>query len=500
MAPAPILSALAFLIFAAAVRGDSVETYANTPDAKPSQAYSLTVNGQPVFVEKFKDFSYARFAFEGTANIMVTATGDIDSPEISPLSYGIHGTVNGHTLTFSISEPRKLVLFGRQSEKLFLFADPPEVNPPQLTAPQVVDVRQFVQDTTGTRVQTAEIQQAIDAVSRLDHGHGGVLYFPNGKYLTGSFYPRSNVTLYLETGALIQGTSDPRDYSHRDGDKGPVGLIHFINVHNAWITGRGTIAASGTALRSITDQHIRICNLVRCHDCGISDVVLRDSAGFNIHIFESDNITMKNYKIVNDLKLSNQDGTDPDSSTNVIVDRVFMYTSDDAIAVKADAAPCENVVVKNCVFWTIKSALKVGSDPLFGARNITFQDNDVVHADRALALYVGSSTFIDTVNYLRNKSEDVGGDAKKQLIIFEISDKKGLGRGVIKNVNVTDYTARQFSPHHSTITGLDEAHQISNVTFKNLVIGGRLRLNAADAQIDLADTAKVVFLPPDASH
>ncbi len=481
--------------FAPALAGgaDSLQTYANTPGAIASPAFSVTVNGTPVFVEKFKDVNYARFAFAGTARITVTASEPIQSAQISPLSYGLLGISAGRELTFSISEPRKLIVFVNRLEKLFLFADPLEAGPPRPGDASVVNVMQYVHDAAGATLQTAEIQEAIDATAALNGGAGGVLYFPNGKYLTATLYPKSNVTIYLESGALIQGTADPKDYAHRDGNRGPVGLIHFKNVRNAKIIGRGTIADSGTALRAITDAHIRICNFVGCRNCGIEDVVLRDSAGFNIHVAKSEAITLKNYKIVNDLKLSNQDGTDPDSSTNVVVAGAFMYTSDDAIAVKADEALCENVLVKNCVLWTIKSALKIGSDPKFGARDITFQSNDVVHADRALALYVGSQTLIEDVNYLQDRSETVGGDAKKQLIIFEISDKNGTGRGRIQDVNVTDYTAYEFSPNHSTIKGLDAGHQVANVMFKNLVIAGKPRTNAADARIDITNASNIVF-------
>ncbi len=464
-----------------------------SPGAIASRNYTVSVNGAPIFVEKFKDVSYARFAFSGTAKITVTASEPIHFSQISPLSYGTQETSSGRELSFSISRPRKLIVFVNRLEKLFIFADPLEVNPPQIGDSNVISVMKFVSDNTGATMQTAEIQKAIDTVASSNGGTGGVLYFPNGKYLTGSFFPKNNVTIYLENGALIQGSANPNDYVPRDGNKGPIALIHFKNVHNTKIMGRGTIASSGTALRALTDEHIRLCNFIGCKNCGIDGLVLRDSAGFNIHIFKSDSITLRNYKIINDLKLSNQDGTDPDSSTNIVVDGAFMYTSDDAIAVKADAALCEGVLVKNCVLWTVKSALKIGSDPTFGARDVTFQDNDVVHADRALALYVGSKTEIENVNYLRDKSENIGGDAKKQLIIFEIGDKKGAGAGRIKNVNVTDYTAYQFSPNRSTIKGLDANHQVSNVTFKNLIIAGKLRTNAADAEIDMTNATNIDF-------
>lgn len=493
-----LLPFLASLLCRAAVASDAspiLRTYATTPGAQSSQTFSLTVNGEAVFVEKFKDVSYARFSFAGPANIRIKASEEIQSSKISPLSYGILSTAKGRDLSFSISEPRKLMVFVNQLEKLIIFADPLETHPPVPGDGNVVNVMKYVHDNTGGTLQTAGIQAAIDATARLNGGAGGVLYFPNGKYLTGSFYPTSNVAIYLESGALIQGSSNPKDYTRREGDKGPVALVHFRDVHNGRIFGRGTIAASGTALRAVDDTHIRICNLSGCSNVGIYDVVLRDSAGFNIHIFKSDNIMMKDYKIVNDVRLSNQDGTDPDSSTNVTVSGVFMYTSDDAIAVKADAAPCENVLVRDCVFWTIKSALKIGSDPLHGARKVTFENNNVVHADRALALYVGSSTFIEDVNFVNDRSEDIGGDAKRQLIIFEISDKKRMGRGSIKNVNIIDYSAQTFSQNDSTITGLDPQHQVWNVTFKHLVIEGRVRTNAESARIKISNGSNIFFQP-----
>src|SRR6516165_8170567 len=78
--------------FVSFARADILQLYAQTPGAVPSQNYSLTVNGKPVFVEKFKDVSYARFAFNGTAKISITASDPVKSFQISPVSYGITAT------------------------------------------------------------------------------------------------------------------------------------------------------------------------------------------------------------------------------------------------------------------------------------------------------------------------------------------------------------------------------------------------------------------------
>ena len=61
----------------------------------------------------------------------------------------------------------------------------------------------------GVYLNTKIIQSAIDFVS--ENG-GGRLIFPSGKYLTGSIYLKSDVTLHLEQNAVILGSTNPLDY------------------------------------------------------------------------------------------------------------------------------------------------------------------------------------------------------------------------------------------------------------------------------------------------
>jgi hypothetical protein len=478
---------------------DKLIQYATIPGAEKSGAYALTVNGKDVFVEKFKDVSYARFAFEGNAKLVVSSSQNFSKYTLSPISYNIPSQKEGNTISFNLSKPRRLIFqLEGVAEKLFVFADAPEVNVPKLGDKNVINLKDFVTDNTGRTLQTKQLQSAIDKAS----ASGAVLFVPNGKYLTGTFVMRKNVTLYLESGAIIQGSGNLKDYNDNgDNSTGKINeshgaLVYFAKADNAKIMGRGVIAMQGTKIKTETGQKIRICNMRECKNTGIYDVIFRDAGGFNIHILHSSNITMQGYKIINNLSLENQDGTDPDGCNGVTVDDVFMYTSDDAIAVKADHRLCENVVVKNCVFWTVKSALKVGSDPYFGARNIVFQNNDVVHADRALALYAGKG-FIEDVEFVDDKSEFVGGNAKRQLIVFQVSngkendsnaDRRGIG--YIKDVQVTNYTAYQKSQNKSVISGTvskdGTVHKVSDVVFKNLVIEGKHILSAKEGDIILS--------------
>ncbi|MDE5699883.1 MAG: glycoside hydrolase family 28 protein, partial [Lachnospiraceae bacterium] len=62
----------------------------------------------------------------------------------------------------------------------------------------------------GNTMDTQAIQQAID-----DCAAGDVVYLPAGIYKTGALRLHSNMELYLEEGATLQGTDLPEDYLPR---------------------------------------------------------------------------------------------------------------------------------------------------------------------------------------------------------------------------------------------------------------------------------------------
>ena len=61
----------------------------------------------------------------------------------------------------------------------------------------------------GTTMNTGSIQKGIDYIS--ENG-GGRLVFYVGRYLTGTIYLKSNVTIQLEEGAILVGSVNPFDY------------------------------------------------------------------------------------------------------------------------------------------------------------------------------------------------------------------------------------------------------------------------------------------------
>ncbi len=496
-----------YLQFGATGTVNNITTYTQLPGAVTSTAYTLSINGQSVFVEHFSDISYARFAYSGTANISVNATNQsISSFAVSPRSYNISGTANGTSLNFSISKPNaKLVVAitnnsGVVLEKLFIFADAPEVSVPALGNPGVTNIMNYVTDNTGSTIQTAQIQNAINSVSTSNGGAGGTLYVPNGTYLTGPFDLKSNVNLYLQSGALIKSVACDGTYGG-----GGQGLVRITGAINVKITGRGAIQGGGAALFNNTGsgctggsagRHHEIIQQNFSNNVTVQDIIIRDSDGFTVHSRNSSLVNLINYKIINNITISNEDGTDPDGGSNVTIDGVFAYTSDDAVSVKAQASASNNIVIQNCVFWTLKSALKVGNETASNVSNVTFQNNDVVHADRALVIYNWSTdNTIDTIKFLNNRSERIGDNIRQRLIDFDGTNTAGAG--TVKNVYITDYTAYNVAANNSTIQGnTATGSTITNVQFKNLSIAGQVRLSANDANINIGSNASNVNFSP----
>ena len=102
-------------------------------------------------------------------------------------------------------------------------------------------VADFGAKADGITVNTRTIQRAIDYINQ---NGGGRLVFQVGNYVTGTIYLKSNVTLHLEPGATILGSTNPLDYVIDPKVKWS-SMIFAINQENIGITGKGTINGRG---------------------------------------------------------------------------------------------------------------------------------------------------------------------------------------------------------------------------------------------------------------
>lgn len=237
----------------------------------------------------------------------------------------------------------------------------------------------------GITRNTAALQRAIDAC-----GPGDAVYLPAGTYLTGALRLHSDMELYLDEGAVLQGTDQIVDYQPRIPSRfegierrcyssllnlGQMDHEDGYNCVNVVIRGKGTIASGGKVLADaiIADEreHLqdylaqntelvescddedtipgrvrpRLINLSNCQNVWISGLTLQDSASWNVHMIYSDNIVTDHCTFRSE-GVRNGDGWNPDSSTNCTLFACEFYTGDDSVAIKSGKNPEGNVIAR----------------------------------------------------------------------------------------------------------------------------------------------------------
>ena len=110
----------------------------------------------------------------------------------------------------------------------------------------------------GATMNTSAIQKALD-----DCDKDSFVYIPAGTFLTGALNVHSDTEIYLEEGALLQGTEDPKDYlpkikSRFEGHEmecyksllnlGELDHDADYNCRNVFIHGKGSIMGGGAPL------------------------------------------------------------------------------------------------------------------------------------------------------------------------------------------------------------------------------------------------------------
>src|ERR1022692_4792496 len=108
--------------------------------------------------------------------------------------------------------------------------------PGQLRA-GVFDVKTFGAKGDGKTPDRDAINKAIDAAAAAG---GGTVYFPAGTYVSGSIHLRSNITLQLERGTVIEASPDMASYDAVEPNQweqfDEFGHNHW---HNSLIWGEG---------------------------------------------------------------------------------------------------------------------------------------------------------------------------------------------------------------------------------------------------------------------
>ena len=222
-------------------------------------------------------------------------------------------------------------------------------------------------------LQTDAIQKAIDACFLAG---GGRVVVPAGAFRTGCIRLRSNVTLYLESGAILEGSWDPEDYcgylqdtlepldpastSHLKRSVDPFsrwnnGMIKAVNAKNIAIIGQpGSYLDGVNCFDPVGEENYRgphMINIQNCENIYLEGYTIRRSANWAHAIFCSRNITCRNVTV-----FGGHDGFDVRTCDHVLVEKCHIYSGDDCIA----GFDNQDVTVRDCDLESSCSVFRFG--------------------------------------------------------------------------------------------------------------------------------------------
>jgi len=345
----------------------------------------------------------------------------------------------------------------------------------------------------GVRDCTAAFKGAIAACAAAD---GGRVLVPEGRFLTGAIHLKSRVNLHVSEGATIAFSRDPKDYlpvvfTRWEGvelmNYSP--FIYAFEQRDVAVTGKGTLDGQAsdeywwpwkaakpepgkpsqlparTRLIEMGARGVPVGERVfaadsflrpnfiqpyRCQNVLIQGVTIINSPMWEIHPVLCTNVTVRDVSI--NSHGPNNDGCDPESCRDVLVEGCTFDTGDDCIALKSGrnedgrrlGVPIENVIVRNCVMKDGHGGVVIGSEVSGGARNIFTEQcrMDSPNLDRALRIKTNSvrGGYVEHI-YMRDCTVGQVAEAVVTVNLFYEEGDSGKFPPTVREIEVRNVTS-----------------------------------------------------------
>lgn len=372
----------------------------------------------------------------------------------------------------------------------------------QILEPIIPEERFNLSDYGGSGDGTTDNKPAFDRIiEACMSAGGGTIHVAPGTYLVnGPIHLKSHMNLYLEEGSKLLFGNDPACYlpvvltsweGTRCYNYSP--FIYAFQATNVSITGKGEIDGNASEswnlwkqLQDPDKKRIRKMNnsavppkerifgaghylrphLVQFYESEnilVEDVKITDSPFWCLHFVYSKNITIRDltYEAFN----FNNDGIDPESSENILIEGVTFNNGDDNIAIKAGRdleartlnIPSRNIVVRDCKFNGY-NAIAVGSEMSGGVHDV-YVENCGYAGKVIYGFYLkGNRDRGGMVHdiYARN----IRFDTTRSAIIID-SNYKNQGKccpPVFKNIFIENITVTHATDHGIFLKGSPQMH------------------------------------------
>jgi len=238
----------------------------------------------------------------------------------------------------------------------------------------IFDPRHFGAKADGITFDTVALQQAIDACA----GSGGSVVLTPGQYVSAPLTLRGRMTLFLEKGAVLLGSTNLADYPVVLPEKSRNSvmcrsLLYACNADGLTLDGEGEI-----------DGRCREMNL----PAKVRKIGTESKRPSLIRVFQSRNVTIRNVTLRNPCMWT-QIYSDCDQ---LLIDRVTVDAPPGCWNLDGmDICDSHDVIIRNCDVRSEDDSICLKSYNSRGLKNILVANNRI-HCYRANAIKLGSAT------------------------------------------------------------------------------------------------------------
>jgi polygalacturonase len=332
------------------------------------------------------------------------------------------------------------------------------------------------------------------AIERCSQEGGGRVVIPAGVFLTGPVVLLDNVDLHLDDGATLRFQTDPARYlppvltrwegvecmnyspfiyayertniaitgtGVLDGGAGPGNWWSWKgSAEQGWQEGMPNQLEARKRLFAQGEQGVPVEERVmgedsylrpnfiqpyRCRNILIEGVKIVNSPMWEIHPVLCTNVTVRNVTI--DSHGPNNDGCNPESCRDVLIEGCAFDTGDDCIAIKSGrnndgrriGVPSENIVIRDCRFRDGHGGVTIGSEISGGARNIFAErcsmESPVLYSALRIKSNAVRGGVIENV-FLRDIEVALVGRAVVDIDLYYEEGRNGSFLPAIRNISI----------------------------------------------------------------
>lgn len=436
-----------------------VYTYPIPKEINRSELFQLTVNNIPVEVEKLRsnllldslpewfmepyteqqqEVHIADFSVGGEMEIELTVNVPFESVEIKPRSRSIEPIIEDQKITFRLTHPDKLYIRIDSLPEFCFFANPSEVEIPDMTSKNLV-------------------------------------YFAPGLHQAGYINLKSNQNIYLAGGAYVYGG------------------IRGDNISNVKIYGRGVLDGGY--------KHRSMVLLNNCKNITFEGITIRNGKGWTNSLDNCDSIAYDGVKVISfgpsgdginplgsrDVEIKNCflrctddciaiKSPNPELTINNIniFDNTmvgFAFSDGVTIGFETNGPEVKNVKVSNC-------------DILMS------RGGSMVEGHSAFSIICDGGAHIHDILYENIRAEE------PMVKLFELHVTDGTIYGINPPGRISDVRLKNI--HWSTndpiiLQGFGEEHNVKNVTFEDCYIKGKKLTEPNPEIFQIGDFVEGVF-------